>query len=155
MSTVQLRRALEERPNPGDKPIVTRSMLQSCNDFYGTCLKDQRVIQRGWMQLKVDGDLFETCLSKESDFKKSDVTQFALQIQKDDLGQGMLGCNRLTLGRTKVGTVIGDCDYTIGDVLITKFVKRKNYSEFFNFRSLNSPNNLFSKVRVYMFPLSI
>ena len=148
MSTVKLwslENALRERPHSSEKPIVSRKVLASDEDFILTCLNESRLVKRGYVQLELDGEMFEKSLSKRQDFKAKQVTEFAQKIQKTKLASGLLGCQRESIGRTKVGQVLGKSDFSIGDVSITKFVKRKGLVDFFD---LIKTESILSKTRL-------
>ena len=88
MSTVKLwslANALTERPRSGEKPIVSRKVLASDEDFILTCLNESRLVERGYVQLKLDRDMFEKSLSKRRDFNTKQVTEFAQKIQNTKL----------------------------------------------------------------------
>jgi hypothetical protein len=135
MSTVKLwslENALTERPHPSEKPIISRNVLESAEDFILTCLNESRLVDRGYVQMKLDREMCDKSLSKRRDFNKKQVTEFAQKIQKAQLAPGLLGCQRESMGRTKVGQVLGKSDFSIGDVSLTKFVRRKGLVDFFD-----------------------
>ena len=141
MSTVNLwslENALRERPHSSEKPIVSRKVLASDEDFIRTCLNESRILERGYVQLELDREMFKNSLSKRQDFKAEQVTEFAQKIQNTKLAPGLLGCQRESIGRTKVGQVLGKSDFSIGDVSITKFVKRKGLVDFFDLMKTES-----------------
>ena len=141
MSTVtlwSLENALRERPHSSEKPIVSRKVLASDEDFILTCLNESRIVKRGYVQLELDREMFKNSLSKRLDFKVEQVTEFAQKIQNTKLAPGLLGCQRESIGRTKVGQVLGKSDFSIGDVSITKFVKRKGLVDFFDLMKTES-----------------
>jgi hypothetical protein len=88
--------------------------------------------------LELDREMFEKSLSKRRDFNTKQVTEFAQKIQNTKLAPGLLGCQRESIGRTKVGQVLGKSDFSIGDVSITKFVKRKRFVDFFDLMKTES-----------------
>ena len=141
MSTVKLwslENALTARPHPSEKPIVSRKVLASDEDFILTCLNESRLVDRGYVQMKLDREMCEKSLSKRRDFNTKQVTEFAQKIQKAQLAPGLLGCQRESIGRTKVGQVLGKSDFSIGDVSITKFVRRKGLVDFFDLMKTES-----------------
>ena len=80
MSTVKLwslENALRERPHSSEKPIVSRKVLASDEDFIRTCLNESRIVERGYVQLELDREMFKNSLSKRLDFKVEQVTEFA------------------------------------------------------------------------------
>ena len=141
MSTVKLwslENALTKRPHSSEKPIVSRKVLASDEDFILTCLNESRLVERGYVQLELDREMFKNSLSKRRDFNTKQVTEFAQKIQNTKLAPGLLGCQRESIGRTKVGQVLGKSDFSIGDVSITKFVKRKGLVDFFDLMKTES-----------------
>ena len=141
MSTVKLwslANALTERPHSSEKPIVSRKVLSSDEDFILTCLNESRLVERGYVQLELDREMIQKSLSKRGDFNTKQVTEFAQKIQSTKLAPGLLGCQRESIGRTKVGYVFGKSDFSIGDVSITKFVKRKGLVDFFDLMKTES-----------------
>ena len=141
MSTVKLwslENALTARPHPSEKPIISRNVLESAEDFILTCLNESRLVDRGYVQMKLDREMCEKSLSKRCDFNTKQVTEFAQKIQKAQLAPGLLGCQRESMGRTKVGQVLGKSDFSIGDVSITKFVRRKGLVDFFDLMKTES-----------------
>ena len=141
MSTVKLwslENALTERPNSNEKPIVSQKVLASDEDFILTCLNEPRIVERGYVQLKLDKEMFKNSLSKRGDFNTNQVTEFAQKIKSSQLAPGLLGCQRESIGRTKVGQVFGNSDFSIGDVSITKFLKRKGLVDFFDLMKTES-----------------
>jgi hypothetical protein len=124
--------ALAERPESNANPIVSHQVLESGEDFIVTCISETKTTDKGFVQLDLDEKLFENCLSRESDLNSAQVTEFAQRIKTQELGDGLLGCQREVLGRTKVGEVLGDSNLCIGDVSITKFVKNKGFLDFFD-----------------------
>ena len=158
MSTVKLwslENALRERPHSSEKPIVSRKVLASDEDFILTCLNESRIVKRGYVQLELDREMFKNSLSKRLDFKVEQVTEFAQKIQNTKLAPGLLGCQRESIGRTKVGQVLGKSDFSIGDVSITKFVKRKGLVDFFDLmktESILSKKNLGQEIGGFTHP---
>ena len=158
MSTVKLwslENALRERPHSSEKPIVSRKVLASDEDFIRTCLNESRIVKRGYVQLELDREMFKNSLSKRLDFKVEQVTEFAQKIQNTKLAPGLLGCQRESIGRTKVGQVLGKSDFSIGDVSITKFVKRKGLVDFFDLmktESILSKKNLGQEIGGFTHP---
>ena len=84
-------------------------------------------------------------MSKKDDFKKTQKTEFAQKITTADIAPGLLGCQRRSLPRTAVGKVLGQCDYSIGDASLSKFVKRKSLVDFF---SLVNTQSIFSRTEL-------
>ena len=145
MSTVQfwsLKNALEARAHLSEPPILNQEVLASGEDFVVTCLNTSRVVDTGFLKLKLDTDLRKKRLSIRKDFKKNHGTEFAQQIKTSSLGPGLLACQRESIKRTQVGKVLGCPDFSIGDVSITNLVKRKSVANFF---SLINTDSIFSR----------
>ena len=140
MSTVRsLKNALEARAHLSEPPILNQQILATGEDFVVTCLNTSRVVDTGFMKLKLDTDIG---LSKSSDFDKNQNTEFGQHIITSELGPGLLACQRESIWRTRVGDVLGHPDYSIGDVSLKKFVNRKIVADFF---SLINTDSIFSK----------
>ena len=88
---------------------------------------------------------FYCSLSKKDDFKKTQNTEFAQKITTAHIAPGLLACQRESLPRTAVGNVLGQCGYSIGDVSLSKFVKRKSLVDFF---SLINTQSIFSRTEL-------
>ena len=84
-------------------------------------------------------------MSKKDDFKKTQNTEFAQKITTAHIAPGLLACQRESLPRTAVGNVLGQCGYSIGDVSLSKFVKRKSLVDFF---SLINTQSIFSRTEL-------
>ena len=133
-----LRNALEA----SEKPILSRPILATAEDFVVTFLNSTRVVDTGFMLFKLDTEICKNSLSKRKDFKKTQRTEFAQQIKTAELAPGLLGCQRESLKRTEVRHVLGHSDHSIGDVSLSKFVKRKSLVDFF---SLINTQSIFSR----------
>ena len=89
--------ALAERPESNANPIVSHQVLESGEDFIVTCISETKTTDKGFVQLDLDEKLFENCLSRESDFNSAQVTEFAQRIKTQELGDGLIGCQREVL----------------------------------------------------------
>ena len=137
MSTVDpfpLKTALSERASPEDKIIVTRELLDSDEDFIATCLNDKRDKKRGYSHLKLDEDMMKDFCVSESDINKQRMTDYALLNKNEEIGNSLIGCNRYIIeGRRKISSVLGNSDYSVGDVPLSEIISnKKNYIPLFS-----------------------
>ena len=131
-----LRNALEA----SEKPILSRQLLATGEDFVVTFLNSTRVVDSGFMLFKLDTEICQSSLSKKEDIRKTKKTEFAQHIKTAKLAPGLLGCQRESLPRTLVGKVLGHSDFSIGDVSLSNLVTRK----LVDFFSLINTHSIFS-----------
>ena len=132
-----LRNALEA----SEKPILSRAILATGEDFVVTFLDSTKVVDTGFMLFKLDTEICKSSLSKREDIIKTKNTYFGQHIKTAQLAPGLLGCQRESLPRIAVGKILGHSDFSIGDVSLSKLVKRK----LVDFFSLITTHSIFSR----------
>ena len=118
-------RALLGRTPTNDKLTLTEEIVNSEEDILVTCLQSSEDSENGFVIFRGSEETQKYSVQKK-DLKMEKISDSVLSNNVQQLGsEGVLGCNRIPVSDRSIGSILGNDNFSIGDVVLKDIARQK------------------------------
>ena len=133
MENLPLKAAFEARIDQHEELSLTNEILKSKEDLLLNSLENQECKNLGYQIFRGSQETRKKYCITLSDLKKDKITENMLYNSVQNIGNlGVKGCNRIPVSERVIESILGDQNYSIGDIELKKIANVKGKKNIFD-----------------------